>query len=112
MAAGGDEDWYALSFISYARPDERAGFFQFAELLARSMAGLFDARPHWGKWCPIEGETARRLYPELETFRTICDQADPDGRFRNAFVRQRIFGEAGQSRAENTGGLQPPVAGQ
>jgi hypothetical protein len=65
---------------------------------------MFDARPHWGKWCPIDGETARRLYPELETFRTICDQADPDGRFRNAFVRERIFGEAGQSRAESTGG--------
>lgn len=104
MASGGDEDWYALSFISYDRPDERAGYFRFAELLARSMAALFGARPHWGKWCPIDATTAQRLYPELETFRQICEQSDPEGRFRNAFVRERIFGAAAQSMAESTGG--------
>lgn len=104
MAAGRDEDWYALSFISYDRPDERAGFFRFAELLARSMAGLFGARPHWGKWCPIDGTTAERLYPELQAFRQICDRADPDGRFRNAFVRERIFGETVQNQGEGAGG--------
>lgn len=94
MAAGGDEDWYALSFISYDRPTERTGFFQFAELLARSMAALFSARPHWGKWCPIDGATAERLYPRLQEFRQLCQQADPDGRFRNAYVVERIFGVA------------------
>lgn len=103
MATGGDEDWYAVSIVTYDRPDERDGFFQFAELLARSAAALFGARPHWGKWCPLDGETARRLYPELKTFRQICDQADPDGRFRNAFVRERVFGETVQSQGVGEG---------
>lgn len=103
MATGGDEDWYAVSIVTYDRPDERDGFFRFAELLARSTAAFFGARPHWGKWCPIDGTTAEGLYPELQAFREICDRADPDGRFRNAFVRERIFGETVQSQGVGKG---------
>ncbi|MEC9335973.1 MAG: oxidoreductase, partial [Candidatus Thermoplasmatota archaeon] len=37
MASGADDDWYALSFISYAGPAQRAGFSLFASFMARSM---------------------------------------------------------------------------
>ncbi len=88
--ASGDEPRYALSFISYARPDQRAGFRQFARLIARSMAMLFDARPHWGKVCPLASDELQRLYPGFGEFEEVRRQLDADGAFANEWVR-RIF---------------------
>lgn len=72
MSSGGDEAYYAISFISYALPHRRAGFYRFAEVLARTMAHLFNARPHWGKYCPLPPEELSRLYPHLATFARHC----------------------------------------
>jgi len=83
MASGAGEDWYALSFISYARPAHRDGFFLFASFLGRSMARLFHARPHWGKVCPLEASELADLYPRLAEFRAVCEQLDPAAVFRN-----------------------------
>jgi FAD/FMN-containing dehydrogenase len=91
MASGGEEPWYAISFISYARPDEREGFIRFARFLARSMAALFGGRPHWGKVCPLGAEEVAALYPRLAEFREVCRQFDPQGRFRNAWVNELLF---------------------
>jgi hypothetical protein len=63
---------YAISLISYARPAARAGYFRFTDELARSMVERFDARPHWGKCCPLTAAEAERLYPRLAEFREIC----------------------------------------
>ncbi len=95
MASSDDEDYYALSFISYARPSEREGFFQFAEHLARTTAALFRARPHWGKYGPIDSETVATLYPHLAEFRSVCSRLDPTGRFRNEWVSRLLFPESG-----------------
>jgi hypothetical protein len=94
MASGGDEDYYALSFISYARPDERAGFLAFAQFLTHSMATLFNARCHWGKVCPSTAEEIRQAYPRLEEFRRECRQFDPQGRFRNDWLEGLLFDDA------------------
>ena len=92
MASDDHEDCYAISIISFAKPDERAGFFQFAEVLASTTAALFEARPHWGKYCPTDTSTIQRLYPQLDDFRQICLRLDPNGRFRNDWIDQLIFG--------------------
>lgn len=86
----GDEPRYALSFITYAEP--RDDFSALATFLARSMARLFDARPHWGKWFPLDGSEVERLYPNLAEFRVACDRVDPRGVFRNEFVERVLFG--------------------
>jgi len=91
MASGVAEPCYALSLISYARPNQREKFFKFADFLAHSMAILFEARPHWGKYCPISGVEAERLYPELPQFRSVCRQYDARGVFRNDWVNQVLF---------------------
>lgn len=91
MASGEEESCYAISLISYARPDERTSFFAFAEVLCHTVAALFDARPHWGKVCPLTPGEAQRLYPRLNEFRSICQVADPDGVFRNAWLEQLLF---------------------
>ena len=83
MASGSGQDWYALSFISYAKPARRAGFHLFASFMARSMSRLFHARPHWGKVCPLEADELTALYPRFDAFRTICNTLDPQGVFQN-----------------------------
>jgi L-gulono-1,4-lactone dehydrogenase len=91
LASSDDEDYYALSFISYARPCDRESFFQFAEHLVRTTAALFQARPHWGKHCPIDSATVAALYPHLAQFRNVCSRLDPTGRFRNEWVSRLLF---------------------
>ncbi|MCC7084233.1 MAG: FAD-binding protein [Pirellulales bacterium] len=91
MSSGGDEPYYALSFISYARPSQRDGFFKFAKFLAASMAALFEARPHWGKVCPLDREQIQRLYPRLPEFQRACQTSDPDGVFRNSWLENTLF---------------------
>jgi len=83
MASGGEQDWYALSFISYANPARRAGFFLFANFMAQSMSQLFHARPHWGKVCPLEANELTSLYPRFDDFRTVCNTLDSQGVFQN-----------------------------
>jgi FAD/FMN-containing dehydrogenase len=99
MSSGGNEPYYALSFISYAPPHQRQDFLQFADVLAATMALLFDARPHWGKVCPLSPEELNRLYPGLETFAAIQKQMDPADVFRNAWVRS-ILGAAKATTGE------------
>ena len=57
------------------------------------MALLFDARPHWGKVCPLAPEELNRLYPGLGAFAAIQKQMDPADVFGNAWVRS-ILGAA------------------
>jgi hypothetical protein len=93
MSSGHTEPSYAISLISYARPSERAGFFQFAECLTHSMGQRFDARPHWGKFCPLTPEEAERLYPRLGEFHEICECYDPRGQFRNDWTARVVLGD-------------------
>ncbi len=88
MASSPDEPWYAISFITYVEP--RDAFYGMADFLAESIAALFRARPHWGKYFPLEWQTVEHLYPELATFRTLCRRVDPDGVFRNAFLERAL----------------------
>jgi len=83
MASGAGEDWYALSFISYAKPARYASFLLFASFMARSMSKLFHARPHWGKVCPLEADEITSLYPQFDAFRTVCNSFDPQSVFQN-----------------------------
>jgi FAD/FMN-containing dehydrogenase len=89
-----DEPWYAISLISYQRPDDRAHFFRFARLIAASTSQLFGARPHWGKYCPLSAAKLEPLYPRLADFRAISRQVDPTGRFQNRWTSDVVMGES------------------
>ena len=84
--AAGDEPYYALSFISFARPRDRDRFLEFARFIASSTARLFEARPHWGKVCPLDSEAVESLYPWLSDFRDACSRYDEARGFSNAWV--------------------------
>lgn len=76
-----DEAWYAVSFISYASPDKRAGFLQFASIITYLSTHLFSARPHWGKHYP-SAISFQDLYVNYEKFLEIRSRTDPT----NAFI--------------------------
>jgi L-gulono-1,4-lactone dehydrogenase len=86
MSSSCDEPVYALSFISYVKPNRRDGFFALAEELATTLAARFDARPHWGKHCPLPPSELRRLYPRFADFAAIAKAADPSHSFRNEWL--------------------------
>lgn len=88
--ASGDEAAYAISFISYVRPERRAGFFRFARGLAHAASRLFDARPHWGKFCPLDECDFDCLYPRLKEFRATVAEFDPQGAFGNPWLDQLL----------------------
>jgi len=84
-----EQDWYAISLITFIEP--RLPFQNVARFLAVTMAPLFGARLHWGKWHPLDAEQVEASYPGLAAFRTICAQFDPQGVFRNRFLDDTIF---------------------
>lgn len=85
-ASGGDQPWYTLSFISYARPAERQGFEAFATELVQRMEEKFGARPHWGKFCPIDSESVTNLYPQWEEFASLARKDGGASPFANAWL--------------------------
>ncbi len=86
MSSGGQEDYYAISFITYCAVDSRQAFFELAQVLSESMGKILDARCHWGKHCPIDYARVRKDYPELESFLRIARKFDAKGQFLNSWL--------------------------
>ncbi len=85
-----EDSWYSITLTNYQRGRQREPFERLASFLARSMATLYGARPHWGKLCPLSPAELRRLYPEFSTFQEICQQLDPQQAFANRWT-QSLF---------------------
>jgi len=84
-----EHDWYAISLITFTEP--RLPFQNVARFLATTMALLFNARLHWGKWFPLNSGEIERSYPGIREFRAVCKGFDPRGVFRNPFLEEAIF---------------------
>ena len=54
----------------------------------------FEPRPHWGKLFTMSPEAIGSAYPRLPDFVALLERHDPDGTFRNDFLRRNILGEA------------------
>ena len=52
----------------------------------------FKARPHWGKLFALRAAEMPALYPRLPDFLTLAYALDPQGKFRNAFLEEKVFG--------------------
>ncbi|WP_225849611.1 D-arabinono-1,4-lactone oxidase [Streptomyces sp. HPF1205] len=61
-------------------------------VLARVEEALrpFDPRPHWGKVFTIAPERIRDAYPRMPDFLRLVAATDPEGTFRNAFLRRLL----------------------
>jgi FAD/FMN-containing dehydrogenase len=112
MASGEGEPWYAMSFISYARPADRAGFLAFARFLAVSMMKLFGARPHWGKVIPVDPESLDTVYPRLKEFRDICAAFDPGRVFANRWASELVGMQSGVRSSKRESGVGSRQSGE
>ena len=52
----------------------------------------FAARPHWAKLFAVPPHSLRHLYPGFKSFAAQSNLHDPEGRFRNTFLRE-LLGE-------------------
>lgn len=51
----------------------------------------YQARPHWGKLFTMQTSQLKSLYEKLPDFQQLLLQADPQGKFRNAFLNTYIM---------------------
>ena len=52
----------------------------------------FGVRPHWGKLFTIEPKELRGRYKRMPEFVELAKKFDPQGKFRNEFLSQNVFG--------------------
>ena len=88
-----DEDWYAISFISYHCPADRDGFYKFANFIAPLVAELFGGRCHWGKFNPLDRDQNACLYSDMDRFKDVVNRFDPAGAFSNAWLDEVVQSE-------------------
>jgi L-gulonolactone oxidase len=50
-------------------------------------------RPHWAKAHHFTPATLRKLYPHFDDFLRVLRDVDPEGVFRNEYVRRHVLGE-------------------
>jgi xylitol oxidase len=51
----------------------------------------FHARPHWGKLFSISPARLKSLYEKLPDFMQLAKKLDPEGKFRNDFLKTNLF---------------------
>ena len=52
----------------------------------------FNPKPHWAKLFTIPFVSLKKSYQRLKDFKALLESHDPNGKFRNDFVNQNIFG--------------------
>jgi xylitol oxidase len=52
----------------------------------------FNAKPHWAKLFTTSPQTLRTLYKKMPDFIALATKYDPQGKFRNDFLNENIFG--------------------
>ena len=52
----------------------------------------YEARPHWGKLFTMPPDQVKALYEKLPDFRELLARCDPEGKFRNDFLKTYIMG--------------------
>jgi len=52
----------------------------------------FDACPHWGKLFTTSPNELKRVHQKMPQFIELSKKFDPQGKFRNQFLNQNIFG--------------------
>lgn len=106
-----DEIWLSpayrrpsLSFRFFWAPAAEAKVVRRLTLMVEGALAPFSPRPHWGMLFGLRPSMLRSLYPKLPEYCDLVAHLDPDGKFRNPFLRAVIFAEI-----EETAGPSSPV---
>lgn len=92
-----NEHWYSITLSNFEGLKHQKSFEDVCGFLCRSMSQLFNARPHWGKLCPLTLSELRDLYPRFNEFRQICWDYDPSNAFRNRWTDELLFRDQTQA---------------
>jgi xylitol oxidase len=60
-------------------------------MIERELAPLA-VRPHWGKLFTVPSSQLRQRYEMCDEFTRLVAELDPRGKFRNAFLTERLYG--------------------
>lgn len=52
----------------------------------------FHIRPHWAKLFAMGSDRIQGLYPKFNEFKSLAEKYDPNRKFRNEYLVQRLFG--------------------
>lgn len=88
----GNQSYYAIGVFTYFKEENRGDYYKLCQTLAPIMNKLYGARLHWGKHFPLTHAEIAPLYPEMEKFKALCKQVDPNGVFQNDFTKS-VLGE-------------------
>jgi alditol oxidase len=80
-------DSFALHFTWRRRPAEVEAVVAQIEAALAPFAG----RPHWGKVFTARADTIAPLYPRMAGFLRLREDLDPNGRFVNAWLREKVL---------------------
>jgi alditol oxidase len=87
LSPSGAQDAVGIHFTWLQRQDEVEALLPVIE----EALAPFDARPHWGKLFTTDQARLAELYPRLSELRDLAARLDPQGVFRNDYLR-RVLG--------------------
>lgn len=89
LSTAGGRDSVAFHFTWFR---DQAAVEDVVKIVEAALAP-FGARPHWGKVFDAEAAALAPLYPHFGDFKALAGRLDPDGKFRNDFLRRVVFAE-------------------
>ncbi|MEZ4679372.1 MAG: D-arabinono-1,4-lactone oxidase [Caldilineaceae bacterium] len=94
----GDDLWLSMAYgqdtvgIHFNWLKDWAGVEPLLPRIEEALAP-FNPRPHWGKLFTLTPAQIQAQYPRMADFRSLAQELDPQGKFRNAYVDRYLFGK-------------------
>ena len=81
----------ACATIHFTLKQETEAVMNLLPLIEKTLEP-FHAKPHWGKLFTMPAAKLTSLHPQLNDFKKIAGEYDPQGKFRNAFLERNLYG--------------------
>lgn len=94
-AIAADDLWMSMAYqrpslaIHFTWKLESQAVMDLLPLIEAKLAP-FGARPHWAKVFTLETKQIGPLYPRIGDFRALAEEFDPNGKFRNRYLRDHV----------------------
>lgn len=96
-AVAADDLWISMAYercslaIHFTWKPEPAAVSRIIPQIEAKLAP-FEPRPHWGKLFALKAAQLRTVYPRWNDFKELAQQLDPNGKFRNRYMDDAVWG--------------------
>ncbi|HEX5283179.1 MAG TPA: D-arabinono-1,4-lactone oxidase [Bryocella sp.] len=96
-AIAADDLWLSMNYkrrslaIHFTWKPDPAAVSRIVPQIEATLAP-FQPRPHWGKLFTLNAVQLAPVYPRWNDFKQLAQQFDPEGKFRNAFMKAHVSG--------------------